>query len=665
MSGQRLYRSKDTVFEDVSIHSCWGMGLICQFSENFAWRGTGRPEDRKAGVFARKETGRFYSANADASHFSNCRGTIVEENLLFEGMMDDAINVHATSVRIVGKPAPDTLKCRFMHGDAYDFELLRPDDRLRFIKSATLENGPSMRIKSFALEGDGHDITIVTKYPVPEEFGVGDAIENADAMPDVVFRKNVVGRNRARGALFTTTGRVLIESNVFERVSGSAILFSGDAQGWYESGAIRDCVIRGNVFRNCTTSPRYQFCDGIISFSPVVADLTAQKRPYHRGVAILDNVFETFRTPLLYAKSVENLIFSGNRVAYNDDFTWQKPYTREIVTERCRNVKVDDGRAEPMLWGLLMHLGSNMWWDEPRDAADPVDRNWTDCAKDYLLCDEKVWREATDAMAKGGLNYLIIDIGDGMVFPSHPEIAIKGSWSPEKLKAEVARLRAMGIEPVPKLNFSACHDVWMKTYARQLSTPAYYKFCADVIKDVFDVFGKVRFFHIGFDEENDHPFQSYVVVRRGDLWWHDLNFLVSEVEKGGARAWIWSDALWNHRKEFLSRMSPNVLQSNWYYYPSFDLAKMRAEKNPHACELEGYGILEEHGFDQVPTGSSWDNPSNFVNTVRWCRDRIAPNRLKGFMQTPWKKTTPEWRTRILESIEQTVEAKKLWEEGLK
>jgi hypothetical protein len=45
-----------------------------------------------------------------------------------------------------------------------------------------------------------------------------------------------------------------------------------------------------------------------------------------------------------------------------------------------------------------------------------------------------------------------------MVYPSHPELAVKGSWSPEKMKSELARLRALGLEPIPKRNFSASHD---------------------------------------------------------------------------------------------------------------------------------------------------------------------------------------------------------------
>ena len=64
-----------------------------------------------------------------------------------------------------------------------------------------------------------------------------------------------------------------------------------------------------------------------------------------------------------------------------------------------------------------------------------------------------------------------VDVGEGLVYPSHPELVIEGSWSPDKLRAEVRRLRAMGVEAVPKLNFSTSHNGWLKQYRRMVSTP--------------------------------------------------------------------------------------------------------------------------------------------------------------------------------------------------
>ena len=67
-------------------------------------------------------------------------------------------------------------------------------------------------------------------------------------------------------------------------------------------------------------------------------------------------------------------------------------------------------------------------------------------------------------------------------------------------------------------------------------------------------------------------------------------------------------------------------------------------------------------YDQIPTGSNWDNSTNFINTVQYCAKRIAPCRLKGFLQTPWRMTKREHRESLLESIRQVAQAKQWWDE---
>ena len=128
-------------------------------------------------------------------------------------------------------------------------------------------------------------------------------------------------------------------------------------------------------------------------------------------------------------------------------------------------------------------------------------------------------------------------------------------------------MRKLGLEPIPKMNFSATHDTWLGTYHRQVSTPAYYKVCEDLVDEVIRLFDKPRFFHLGYDEETAECQQSfaYTVVRQYDLWWHDFEFFVKQVERRGVRPWIWSDYGWKHGDEFLKRMPKSVLQSNWYY----------------------------------------------------------------------------------------------------
>jgi len=295
--------------------------------------------------------------------------------------------------------------------------------------------------------------------------------------------------------------------------------------------------------------------------------------------------------------------------------------------------------ADDMIWGLLLHLGYNMWADR---AVPERDLQHLD-ARPYLRFDEPLWRDLLRAMADGGLNMVVLDLGEGVRYDSHPELAVSGSWTPAKLREELARARELGLEPIPKLNYSTCHDAWLGPYARMVSTDAYYAVCRDLIAEVIELFDRPRLFHLGMDEETaEHQrFYRYVVIRQFDLWWEDLSFYLREVEKGGARPWVWSDYVWHHPDWFYERMPRSVLQSNWYYGGEF---------GPDVARCNAYDGLEAHGHDQVPTGSTWTTADNFHKTVAYCREHIAPERLKGFLQTVWRPTLEEYRDRHLEAI---------------
>ena len=320
----------------------------------------------------------------------------------------------------------------------------------------------------------------------------------------------------------------------------------------------------------------------------------------------------------------------------------------------------------PFIWGALLHLGSNMWDDFDTGPDDWAKSEAEELTRPnpmgpsgkrrsryhaYLRCHDDLWRKSVDHAAKDGLNLVFIDIGEGVAFPSHPELAVAGTWSVEKFQKELARIRALGLEPVPKLNFSACHDAWLKNYHRMLSTRKYYQVVADVIRDMVQIFGNPRFFHIGYDEEFAiAQFNSFhVTVRHGDLWWHDLFYTVDQVTKNGARPVMWSDALWTGREEYLRRMSKDVLQSNWYYRSDFSEKKMKwnydfEKKGGWGETVHGaaaFAVLEKAGFDQLPCCSNWAEDGCADALVAYCKATIDPSRLKGFYTAPWARCEPD------------------------
>jgi len=320
------------------------------------------------------------------------------------------------------------------------------------------------------------------------------------------------------------------------------------------------------------------------------------------------------------------------------------------------------------IWGALLHFGYNMWSDIPVERPDKkvpsYAKNFPFAAREMRF-DYGLWKEATEKMAAGGMNMVVVDVGEGLRYPSHPELAVEGSWTPERMAEEVARLKAIGIEAIPKLNFSTSHDTWLGEYQRMVSTEEYYRVCRDVIRDTYEAFCRPRLFHLGYDEEAVELQRPYdlVVVRQGELWWHDFEFFVKTVEGLGMRPWIWSDFIWKHQSEFLARMPRSVLQSNWYYYDEFDPEKVpggRWREHNQRC-IRAYEVLEKAGFDQVPCMSNCraqGGDNNIPNTVSHCSRVIAPERLKGFLVAPWARTQEEKRERIMGAIDKTVAAMK-------
>ena len=168
-----------------------------------------------------------------------------------------------------------------------------------------------------------------------------------------------------------------------------------------------------------------------------------------------------------------------------------------------------------MIWAYLLHLSYNMWSDR-----DVPERREHYSAKPYLRLDISLWNDILRRMADVGMNMVLIDLGDGVKYESHPEIAVRDAWTVNRLKDELSKIREMGLEPIPKLNFSACHDAWLGPYSRCVSTDTYYEVCRDLISEVIEIFDKPRFFHLGMDEETarHQRYYNYVMVRQYDLW---------------------------------------------------------------------------------------------------------------------------------------------------
>ena len=340
-----LDENLNTTLTDITVHYAEGMGLLVQRCENITLKGFNvslRGDDDP----------RYFTTQADATHFSQCKGLIHSEGGLYEGMMDDAINIHGVYLKVRERVDDYTLRCRFEHGQAWGFAWGNPGDSVCFVRSQTMDELPFRTvIRQIAPVGQNeikgtreYLISFVDALPDSLQAEPAHGIENLTWTPEVYFGDNVVRNNRARGALFSSPRRTTCEDNLFDHTSGTAILLCGDCNGWYESGSVRNLIIRGNRFVNSLTN-MFQFTNAVISIYPEIPQLQSQTTYFHGGhpaaIVIENNQFVTFDAPLLYAKSVDGIIFRNNTVERNNDyrpFHWNR---QPVLLERVVHEQIE------------------------------------------------------------------------------------------------------------------------------------------------------------------------------------------------------------------------------------------------------------------------------------------------------------------------------------
>ncbi len=335
-----LSENKNVSLNNVKIHYAEGMGVLAQLCENVLLDSVS---------VCLKDSSRCFTTQADATHFSGCKGKIVSKNGLYENMMDDAINVHGTYLKVTSIIDDYNIEASYMHEQTWGFKWGEKGDTVQFVKSKTMEVLPcSYTIKSIVPNTAIPKSFIITldkalsiDITEKEDFG----IENLTWTPSVEFTNNIVRNNRARGALFSTPCEVKVENNTFEHVSGTAILLCGDCNGWYETGACCNVKITNNKFINVLTS-LFQFTNAIISIYPEIPCLEKQTSYFHRNITITDNFFQTFDMPIVYAKSVDGLYFANNIIKQVYDY---EPYhfnKKRFWLQRVENFKLENNTFE-------------------------------------------------------------------------------------------------------------------------------------------------------------------------------------------------------------------------------------------------------------------------------------------------------------------------------
>ena len=339
-NGIEIVGSRRTRIEQVTIHHTLSCGVFAARAHDVAMIGLD--------IVADERSGRVFSTIADATHFIGCTGDILFDGCTVSGSGDDFTNVHGMYAPVAEVCGRRTVRISPTSRD----QGFRPGERVWPLDTATMQRGrPLTAAGTKPIEGS-RGYLLHFREPGGGRIAAGDILENATLCPRLTVRNcRMLKKNRGRSILVTTPAKVLIENNRF-RSAGAAVLIEGDTELWFESGAVCDVTIRNNLFEDCYTSGNniadhpWGWGEGVISITPSFRPRNADTKPYHRNIRIVDNTFRHFDCAGRFARSVEGLEFSRNRLERTRTF---EPFYRpcNLYLDGCRRVRIADNDFAP------------------------------------------------------------------------------------------------------------------------------------------------------------------------------------------------------------------------------------------------------------------------------------------------------------------------------
>ena len=335
--------------ENVDIYSAPGMGLTMLNSVDVHLKGVR--------VIPRPGADRWMSTCVDATHFKMCRGQIVMEDCVFEGMEDDGSNVGNMYMRLHGRKGPRTAQLECGRG----YAVFQPDPDPRV--GDTLEFGSQanpyiagfeakiVEVSSIPTRPDGKaklfTVTLDRDMPeLPKDTLVG----NASAVPDLfVMRNTVVKGNRGYG-IRVITRNAIVEDCRFENILGGAILMQCLMEK--TTNAAEGISNRNNIVRN----NRIYRCGAMLGSAggAIMMDVglnnQSHRYPYvHEEVTIENNLIEDAFGYGISLKSAADVRVLGNTIVNPRNSPVFIGSSRNIVVRGNRFVLPAERAGEPVV----------------------------------------------------------------------------------------------------------------------------------------------------------------------------------------------------------------------------------------------------------------------------------------------------------------------------
>ncbi|MGN0493398.1 MAG: right-handed parallel beta-helix repeat-containing protein [Acutalibacteraceae bacterium] len=303
---------KNVSILDITVHSSAGYMIVAfPRCENF------RIERYR--VECPKGSNRLMASNIDGIHLLGVGGTVTMKDCFFDGLGDDALNIHSTagfitesdggSIKVINKRFDipmDKSWCR--KGDiiaVYDTSFVRKG-------SLMVEKFEDSRVYYSVCEGSAE---------------VGDVVANTFYNAEILVEGCEVRNSRARALLFQTEN-ITVRNCEFFGISLPAILMAPDIVVWHEMSPVKNVLIENCTFRKCGFVGNNE-ANAVISVKTSHDGSQQTPQQIHSNITVRNNVFKDVRNKAIYMSSVKGFDIENNDFGKDD-------YSETTVLQNCK-----------------------------------------------------------------------------------------------------------------------------------------------------------------------------------------------------------------------------------------------------------------------------------------------------------------------------------------
>ena len=237
----------------------------------------------------------LFCSNEDGIHIKGLRGTLTVRDCVFEGMGDDALNIHSKAAAVSSVSENVVVLKDGRTGGALDANWAQVGDTVDFYSTDLVKLGTAAIVCM--------EESALTFDALPTGVGTGVILQNISNAPAsvTVIRTSVV-RSRARAFLLQCP-TVTVSDCEIRDTALSAVLIAPDIGQWYEMGPTREVLIENCTFTGCGTRSHAAIA---VRACHDDASLTAVSAPLHGNVTVRGCAFSDCSVGV-YARRVESL----------------------------------------------------------------------------------------------------------------------------------------------------------------------------------------------------------------------------------------------------------------------------------------------------------------------------------------------------------------------